>query len=98
MGTIRFYAHELLDILKKAKDEKILVKMFNHSEKWSDHFFQILELKEIRDKDYQVTIVILFDPETSDATALDLKTISGVEFNTQVESGGNRYRMISIRK
>jgi hypothetical protein len=98
METISVYAHELLDLLKKAKSQSILLKVYNHSEKWSEHFFRILEIKGIRDKDYSVTIIILFDSETSESTAIDVKTISGVEFNIALEHGGKKYQKISILK
>ncbi|HEY0769687.1 MAG TPA: hypothetical protein VGD31_05085, partial [Sphingobacteriaceae bacterium] len=96
METFSVYLSQLPQVFRKIQNNKIPVKIYNHSGQWSDHFFQVLEIKEIKDKGYDVTVLILFDPETSDATALDMKSISGVELMSELEFERQRTKKFTV--
>lgn len=84
--------------LKKIHEKKIDIKIYNHSGQWSDHFFGVLEVKEIKEKDYDVTVLILFDPETNDSTAIDVKSINMVELKSEMTVNGRAVRKLKITK
>ena len=98
METTSVYLHELADILKKIKEQEVPVKIYNHSGQWSEHFFGILEVKEINEKGYRVTVLILFDPETDDSTALDIKSINMIELQSPMDLAGGAVQWVSVRK
>lgn len=98
METYSVYLTQLPDVFRKIQSHKIAVKIYNHSGQWSGHFFQIVEVKEIKDKGYHVTVLILFDPETTDATAIDVKSISMVELRTEVEFENRTVKKIRVEK
>ena len=98
METRSVYLKELPEILKTIQELKVPVKIYNHSGQWSDHFFQVLELKDIKDKDYQVAVLILFDPESAEATAIDLKSINMVELKTPMKFAGVDVQEFIIRR
>lgn len=74
------------------------VKIYNHSGQWSEHFFGVLEVKEINEKGYHVVVLILFDPETDDSTAIDLKSISMVELQSEMNFNGTPLRKLKVHK
>lgn len=96
METWSVYVKQLPEIFKTIQSKKIPVKIYNHSRQWSDHFFQVLEIKEIKDKGYEVTVLILFDPETTDATAIDVKSISMIELESAVQIGKEPVKKIEV--
>jgi hypothetical protein len=98
METRSVYLKELPEILKSIQHQNVPVKVYNHSGQWSDHFFQVLEIKVIRDKDYKVAVLILFDPDSADATAIDLKSINMVELKTPIKFAGAEVQEFIIRR
>jgi hypothetical protein len=98
METYSVYLIQLPQVFKRIQAAKIPVKIYNHSGQWSGHFFQVLEIKEIKDKGYEVTVLILFDPDTSDATAIDVKSVNMIELASQLEFEGRPTRKISVLK
>lgn len=92
------YVKELPNILKQIKSKEIPVKVYNHSGQWSAHYFGVLEVKEIRDKSYDVTVLILFDPETNDSTAIDIKSINTLELKSDFEFDGRKVRKLKVSK
>lgn len=54
METKSVYPHELSGVLKQIKRTKMPIKIYNRSGQWLDHFFGVLEIKEINSKNYQV--------------------------------------------
>lgn len=98
METKSVYLKELIGILRKIKENEMPVKIYNHSGQWSEHFFGVLEVKEINEKGYQVTVLILFDPETNDSTAIDLKSINMVELQSALDFDGRSLTKLKVQK
>lgn len=98
METKSVYLNELAGIFRKIKRLEIPVKIYNHSGQWSEHFFGVLEVKEIHDKNYRVTVLILFDPESNDSTAIDVKSINLVELQTGMEVEGKSVTKLKVQK
>lgn len=96
METCSVYLNQLPEIFKSIQSKKIPVKIYNHSGQWSSHFFQVLEIKEIKDKGYQVTVLILFDPETTDATAIDVKSINMIELESPIKMDTEPVKKIEV--
>lgn len=96
METCSVYLNQLPEVFKTIQSKKIPVKIYNHSGQWSDHFFQVLEIKEIKDKGYEVTVLILFDPETTDATAINVKSINMIELETSVQIEMRSVKIIEV--
>lgn len=74
------------------------IKIYNRSGQWLDHFFGVLEIKEINSKNYQVTVLILFHPETNDSTAIDIKSISRIELKSPVDIEGRSVKKVRVVK
>jgi hypothetical protein len=98
METKSVYLKELADVLRTIKAKKLPVKIYNHSGQWSEHFFGVLEVKEINVKGYQVTVLVLFDPETNDSTAIDVKSINLIELQSQLEFDGTAVKKLKVQK
>jgi hypothetical protein len=98
METCSVYLKQLPEIFKTIQQKKIPVKIYNHSGQRSDHFLQVLEIKEIIDRDYQVAVLILFNPKTRDATAIDLKSINMVELESAAEIDKKSISKVAVYK
>ena len=98
METKSVYLHELSGILQHIKRSKAPIKIYNRSGQWLDHFFSVLEIKEISAKNYQVTVLILFHPETGDSTAIDIKSISRIELQSVIDLEAKPVKKIRVVK
>ena len=98
METKSVYLHELSGILQHIKQSKTPIKIYNRSGQWLDHFFSVLEIKEISDRNYKVTVLILFHPETGDSTAIDIKSISRIELQSVVDFEARPVKKVRIIK
>ncbi|HEY0740807.1 MAG TPA: hypothetical protein VGD40_05060 [Chryseosolibacter sp.] len=98
METNSVYLKELPAILRIIKSKEVPVKIYNHSGQWSEHYFGVLEVKDIKDKSYDITVLILFDPETSESTAIDVKSIHTIELKSSVEIHGRQVTRVKILK
>lgn len=98
METNSVYVKELPNILRQIKEKQIPVKIYNHSGQWSEHYFGVLEIKEIRDKNYNVTVLILFDPETNESTAIDIKSINTIELQSAIVLNGSQVKKLRVSK
>jgi hypothetical protein len=98
MEIYSVYLTQLPEVFKKIQTAKIPIKIYNHSSQWSGHFFQVLEIKAIKDKGYEVTVLILFDPDTSNAIAIDLKSVNMIELNSPLEFEGRAIKNINVKK
>ena len=98
METKNVYLTELAGVLQGIKRSKIAIKIYNRSGQWVNHFFGVLEVKEINERTYQVTVLILSDPETKDCTAIDIKSISRIELQSAIDIGGKPVKKVMVIK
>jgi hypothetical protein len=98
MESISVYLKQLAAIFRKIRELGIPVKIYNHSGQWSEHFFGVLEVKEINEKGYHVTVIILFDPESNDSTALDIKSVNMIELQSAMSFDDKSVMKLKVQK
>lgn len=79
MESVSVYLNELKPILKSIQRQNIGIKIQNHHQSLSNQYFTIAEVKDLVHGDFKITILILYDEKNADSTAIDLKSIRGLE-------------------
>ena len=96
MDPISVYHNDLKGILKKVKEQGIGIKVQNTSAIWSDHFYNIEEIKEFQHRQFKLTVLILYDPVESDSTVIDLKTVRCIQLQSPFSFDSRVLRNIKV--
>lgn len=78
----------LKEVLKEAKDQFISISISNQPGKWSDQYFAITEIKEIKRAEENITLMVLSSVEDSHCVTIDINLISGIKFNKYLNFNG----------
>lgn len=98
METISVSTSKLKKLLAKIKEQKIHVKIYNHHPHRERYFFRIEEIKDISHENFKFTILILFDPESKESSATDLKSISLLELESPIEFEKRVVQFVKVEK
>jgi len=80
---------QVKDVLSVAKTQFISISISNHSGKWSDQYFLIQDIKEVKQGSEKVTLLLLNSSKDSECLAIDIKLIFGIKLNKYLNLNGH---------
>ena len=80
---------QMKDIFSVAKTQFISISISNHSGKWSDQYYLIHDIKEMKQGSEKITLLLLNSSNDSECIAIDVKLIHGIKFNKYLNLNGH---------
>jgi hypothetical protein len=86
----------LKNILRGARKQFINAAICNSAGKWSEQYFVIDDLREIKTEHGTVAILLLHSPSNSECAAIDIRHISRLRFNKCLSIEGASVKELAI--
>ena len=79
---------QVKDVLNEVKRQFIDISISNHSGQWSDQYFLIQDIKELKQNGEKITLLLLISPNNLRSTAINAKLIHRIRFNKYLNLNG----------
>jgi len=87
---------QVKDVFNEAKRQFIDISISNHSGQWSDQYFLIQDIKELKQSGEKITVLLLISPNDLRCIAINAKLIHGIRFNKYLNLNGQLSTEVGI--
>jgi hypothetical protein len=85
-------------ILKEIKCQYISIAVRNKTGKWSDQYFDIDDIKDIKSSGGTMTAIILHSHKNSECVVMDIRSIKGIRLNKYLFLNGGLAQEVTINR
>lgn len=95
---VKSVTHEnLKEILSEIKNQFINIAIQDNGGEWSDEYFIVEGVKDIKSREVNMTALLLVSPKFSHCAIVDITSISGIKFNKYLNLNGTLLDEIKIQ-
>ena len=87
---------EIQEVLKQAKKQFISISISNDLGQWSEQFFALQEIREVKDGSEKITMLLLNSPKNSECTVINAQYIHGIKFNKYLYLNGSLLDQVAV--
>ena len=87
---------KITQVLKSIKEQHIHISIKNKSGRWSKEYYMIEEVKDIKNAQAALTLVVLRPACFSSCVIADLNSIYGIKLNKYLNLDGHLIRELSV--
>lgn len=87
----------LKDILIEIKNQYINVAIQDETGEWSDEYYIVEGVKEIKRSDVNMTALLLLSPKLSHCVIADLKSVQGIKLNKYLNLNGSLMQELRVQ-
>jgi hypothetical protein len=87
----------LKEILLEIKNQFINVAIQDETGEWSDEYYIVEGIKEIKSKDVNMTALLLLSPKLSHCVIADLKQVQGIKLNKYLNLNGSLMEELRVK-
>lgn len=88
---------DLKEILNEIKNQYINIAIQEETGEWSDEYYIVEGVKDIKNREGTMTALLLVSPKLSHCSIIDIKTIHGIKLNKYLNLNGKLMEELRIQ-
>jgi hypothetical protein len=88
---------ELKDVLNEIKKQYINVAILDETGEWSDEYYLVEGIKDIKNRQGTTTALLLVSPKLSHCSIIDVKSILAIKLNKYLNLNGTLMEELRVQ-